>query len=561
MSLTIGERYAGHFEVTGVIGSGGMGDVYRGHAARLNRDVALKVLPDAVAHDPDRLQRFQREAEVLASLNHPNIAQIHGIEAENGTRALVLELVDGSTLEERIGRGPLPLDDALGIAAQMAEALEAAHAAGVIHRDLNPANVMLRHDGTVRVLDFGLAIALRPAPALGDIHDALTMESLATQAGAIAGTPAYMSPEQIRGRAVDRRTDVWAFGAVLFEMLTGRKAFDGDDIAGTLAAVLESEPAWERLSGDVTPAVRGVLRRCLAQDPGDRLRDVGDVRLGLLGAFEDPNAVVAHGASRSPAVGWTPVLASLVIGAGVWTRQPRTPAPLPSVQFTIPAPPRMGPFLQLSPDGRYLAYLAGDETGQPRLRLHSFASGDARPVRGVGPIATTPVFWSPDARFIAFASNGALRRVDIAGGVVEAVSDAPSCMEEAGTATTSSCSAAEAGSCRCRLTEAPPCRLRRWTAGARRSHTPDPGSCRMTGTSSTCVRRLMRVSAGFTSARWRSSRPPRIPRGSWQANRPPRTRRRGTRVQPATCSSCRGTACCRSPSTMRSSSWPETLSW
>ena len=302
MSLTVGERFAGHFEVTAVLGAGGMGEVYRARDTRLNRAVALKILPDAFAADPDRLARFQREAELLASLNHPNIAQIHGIEEEDGTRALVLELVEGPTLEERIADGPLSLDDALEIATQVADALEAAHEAGVVHRDLKPANVKVRDDGTVKVLDFGLAKALDPGSGTADPHASPTVATAATRMGVIVGTAAYMSPEQARGRAVDRRTDVWAFGAVLFEMLTGRRAFAGDDVTGILAEVIKTEPAWATLSVDVPPAVSGVLRRCLQKDPKDRMRDIGDVRLGLLGGFEDP----ARSAAPPPAADGAP---------------------------------------------------------------------------------------------------------------------------------------------------------------------------------------------------------------------------------------------------------------
>ena len=432
MSLTIGERYAGHFDIRCVLGSGGMGEVYRGHDVRLNRDVALKVLPDVVADDPDRLAQLQREAEVLASLNHPNIAQIYGIEEGDGNPALVLELVDGPTLEERIGEGRLPVDEALAIATQVADGLEAAHAAGVIHRDLKPANVKVRYDGTVKVLDFGLARASRSADAREDLHDAPTMESAVTRAGQIAGTPAYMSPEQIRGNPIDRRTDVWAFGAVLFEMLAGGKAFDENGAAGTLDAVLESEPDWESVSAAVAPTVLGVLRRCLAKDPRDRLRDIGDVRLGLSGAFDDRDTANAVGAPTGLPTRWTrravelasvAAVASLAATAGEWTDRPlETILPEP-VQFAIQAAPRMGPFLDLSPDGRYLAYVAVDELGQGRLWLHSFASDEARPVPGVGGV-TRPIFWSPDARFLAFANSGVLQRVGIAGGVVDMVSDA-----------------------------------------------------------------------------------------------------------------------------------------
>ena len=440
MSLTVGDRFAGHFEVTAVLGAGGMGEVYRARDTRLNRAVALKILPDAFAADPDRLARFQREAELLASLNHPNIAQIHGIEEEeDGTRALVLELVEGPTLEERIADGPLSLDDALEIAKQIADALEAAHEAGVVHRDLKPANVKMREDGTVKVLDFGLAKVLDAGSGPGDPHTSPTLATAATRMGFIVGTAAYMSPEQARGRAVDRRTDVWAFGAVLFEMLTGRRAFAGDDVTGILAEVIKTEPAWATLSVDVPPAVSGVLRRCLQKDPKDRMRDIGDVRLGLLGGFEDPARSVtapppADGAPTGTGGGWkrywvglagaAVVIAAVAVGPAVWIVPPPAPSVAFPVRFSIPAAPNMVPFVELSPDGRHLAYLESDEGREARLWVHSLESGQARELAGADTSGFT-VFWSPDSRFVAFSDAGSLRRIDLASGAVETVCDTP----------------------------------------------------------------------------------------------------------------------------------------
>ena len=440
MSLTVGDRFAGHFEVTAVLGAGGMGEVYRARDTRLNRAVALKILPDAFAADPDRLARFQREAELLASLNHPNIAQIHGIEEEeDGTRALVLELVEGPTLEERIADGPLSLDDALEIAKQIADALEAAHEAGVVHRDLKPANVKMREDGTVKVLDFGLAKALDAGSGPGDPHTSPTLATAATRMGFIVGTAAYMSPEQARGRAVDRRTDVWAFGAVLFEMLTGRRAFAGDDVTGILAEVIKTEPAWATLSVDVPPAVSGVLRRCLQKDPKDRMRDIGDVRLGLLGGFEDPARSVtapppADGAPTGTGGGWkrywvglagaAVVIAAVAVGPAVWIVPPPAPSVAFPVRFSIPAAPNMVPFVELSPDGRHLAYLESDEGREARLWIHSLESGQARELAAADTSGFT-VFWSPDSRFVAFSDAGSLRRIDLASGAVETVCDTP----------------------------------------------------------------------------------------------------------------------------------------
>ncbi len=426
MPLSTGDRFAEHFEVTGVLGAGGMGEVYRARDTRLHRDVALKLLPDAFAADPDRLARFQREAELLASLNHPNIAQIYGIEEDGGVRALVLELVEGPTLEARIARGPMPLDEVLAVATQLADGLEAAHEAGVIHRDLKPANVKVQHDGSVKVLDFGLAKALDAASAPRDRHDSSTLSSPGTQVGVIVGTAAYMSPEQARGRAVDRRTDIWAFGAVLFEMLTGRKAFEGDDATGIFAEVLKAEPAWDTLPGGVAPAVSAVVRRCLEKEPFQRLRDIADVRMGLHGAFE-PRDRPAAGAPSARATGWGRRAAELVgaaavAGLGVWLLQPA--APREPVRFAIPGTAGMGPFVELSPDGGHLAYLEAGEGGGSRLRLHSLASGEAREVSDAA-LAGTPLFWSDDSRFVGFGDGRTLRRVDVATGAVEPVSDTP----------------------------------------------------------------------------------------------------------------------------------------
>ena len=438
--MTAGDRFARHFNVTGVLGAGGMGKVYRARDTRLNRGVALKILPEAFAADPDRLARFQREAESLASLNHPNIAQIYGIEEEeDGTRALVLELVDGPTLEEQIAEGPVPLDDALAIATQIADALEAAHEAGVIHRDLKPANVKVRADGTVKVLDFGLAKALGTAPEHGDPHASPTIATAATRMGVIVGTAAYMSPEQARGRAIDRRTDVWAFGAVLFEMLTGRRAFAGDDFTTTLAEVIKSEPSWEGLSGDVSTAVSAVLRRCLRKDPKERMRDIGDVRLGLLGAFEDPErpaATLPPAGAAPPETGggwkrhWVGlagtavVIAAVAIGPAVWIAPPPAPSVAFPVRFTIPAAASNVPFVELSPDGRHLAYLESDEGREGRLWIHSLETGQARELTAADTAGFT-VFWSPDSRFLAFSAAGSLQRIDRTSGSVETVCDAP----------------------------------------------------------------------------------------------------------------------------------------
>ena len=284
MSLSPGTSL-GHYDVTALLGEGGMGQVWQATDTQLNRQVALKILPDAFADDPDRLARFTREAQILASLNHPNIAAIHGIEESEGTRALVLELVEGPTLADRISQGPIPVDEALPIAKQIAQGLEAAHEAGVIHRDLKPANIKVREDGTVKVLDFGLAKALDPAPA-SDPSESTTLTAAATQMGVIMGTAAYMSPEQARGKPVDKRADIWAFGCVLYEMLSGERPFTGRDVSEVLGGVLRVEPEWDALPGDTPSRVSTLLRRCLEKEPKQRVHDVADVRLAMEGAFE-----------------------------------------------------------------------------------------------------------------------------------------------------------------------------------------------------------------------------------------------------------------------------------
>ena len=335
MALTVGSRL-GHYDVTALIGEGGMGQVYRATDTQLGRDVALKILPDAFAADPDRLARFQREAQVLASLNHPNIAAIYGIEEDEveGRRALVLELVEGPTLGDRIANGPIPVDAALPIAKQIAEALEAAHEAGVIHRDLKPANIKVREDGTVKVLDFGLAKALDTVRE-GDPSQSPTLTAAATQMGVIMGTAAYMSPEQARGKPVDKRADIWAFGVVLYEMLTGTRPFQGGDVSLTLASVMKFDVNVQVLPATLPETLRTVIRQCLQKDPKRRIRDVGDVQLAMEGAFETtvsapagPTATLQLQVWQRPVAIAVTVLAALVLGGlTVWGLVRPAPAP------------------------------------------------------------------------------------------------------------------------------------------------------------------------------------------------------------------------------------------
>ena len=418
MPLNVGSRL-GHYNVTALIGEGGMGQVYQATDTKLNRQVALKILPDEFASDADRLARFQREAQVLASLNHPNIAAIHGVEDGEGTKALVLELVEGPTLAARIAEGPIPVDEALPIAKQIAEALEAAHEAGVIHRDLKPANIKVRDDGTVKVLDFGLAKAVDTAPQ-GDPDESPTLTAAATQMGVIMGTAAYMSPEQARGKPVDKRADIWAFGAVLFEMLTGRRAFEGQDISVTLADVIRADPSWDSLPGDLSPVMATYLRRCLHKDTSQRVRDIGDVRLAIEGAFSVPEASVYQAASSFGAFGFRAValtvsaamLLSALVGFAVWQGTRRdSPSAIRTSVSTGSIVPRA---LTLSPDGTMLVYVGTDGLGVPQLYKRRLDQFDAVALPGTdGAVAP---FFSPDGRDVGFADGGALKRVSLEGG-------------------------------------------------------------------------------------------------------------------------------------------------
>src|SRR5215475_4502695 len=345
MSLGPGTRL-GSYEITALIGEGGMGKVWRAHHTGLNRDDALKVLPDAFAADPDRLARFRREAQVLASLNHPNIAHVYGLEQADGVQALVMELVEGPTLADRIAQGPIPVDEALPIAKQITEALEAAHEQGIIHRDLKPANIKLRPDGTVKVLDFGLAKALEPVAATGrcaTLSPTITSPAMMTGVGVLLGTAAYMSPEQAKGRPADRRSDVWAFGCVFYEMLAGKRAFGGDDITETIAAVVKEEPEWNALPPGVSPTLRAFLQRCLYKNPKERVGDIRDVRLALAGAFDVPVPATAAEPSRLTKLrqAWPWVAAAVILTAGVTgvvmrTAMAPTERPVRRLEHTLP---------------------------------------------------------------------------------------------------------------------------------------------------------------------------------------------------------------------------------
>ena len=424
MALAPGSRL-GHYDVTDLLGEGGMGQVWQATDTQLNRQVALKILPDAFAADPDRLARFTREAQILASLNHPNIAAIHGIEEAEGTRALVLELVEGPTLADRIAKGPIPLDEALPIAKQIAEALEAAHEAGVIHRDLKPANIKVREDGTVKVLDFGLAKALDPNPE-GDPSQSPTLTAAATQMGVIMGTAAYMSPEQARGKPVDKRADIWAFGCVLYEMLTGQRAFQGEDVSLTLAEVMKSEPNWTALPADTPAAIRRLLDRAMAKERTKRLQHVGDARIEIDEALIHGDTDVATELSvsrlsgRSAAgllVGAVLVLAAGLIGWQAGLSQSATPPPQHRVSIDLPEstvlPQGIGTSIAISPDGQYLVFV-GHGPGGRQLYLHRMDEFGATPIPGT--TGASMPFLSRDGQWVGFEMGVSLVRVPMSGG-------------------------------------------------------------------------------------------------------------------------------------------------
>ena len=436
MALTPGTRL-GVYEVTAQIGEGGMGEVYQATDTKLKRQVAIKVLPASVAADTERLARFQREAEVLASLNHPNIAIIHGLEQTGDVHALVMELVEGDDLSQRIARGAIPVDEALPIAKQIAEALEAAHEQGIIHRDLKPANIKVRPDGTVKVLDFGLAKALEPTSAMSPgMSQAPTITTPAmTQAGMILGTAAYMSPEQAKGRTVDKRSDVWAFGAVLHEMITGQRAFGGDGVSETLAKVIEGEPDFEALPEGVPARVRQTLRVCLRKDHKQRVGDIRDVRLALEGAFDTdgPQATASIVASQ-PTVWRRPVpvavaaslLTAVVVGLAVWGVRPESQPASPGARFVLsasPSPPLaiagFGRDVAISPDGARVVYTSGSPT-QLYVRAIDQLEGTVLP----GTVGAAHPLFSPDGDWIVFGTPNLLMKVSLSGGSAVTLSPA-----------------------------------------------------------------------------------------------------------------------------------------
>ena len=432
MPLSSGTRL-GPYEILAPLGAGGMGEVYRASDSRLKREVAVKVLPEVFAADGQRMARFQREAQVLASLNHANIASIYGLEESSGIRALVMELVEGPTLAERVAQGPIALEEALPIAKQIAEALEYAHEHGIIHRDLKPANIKLTQDGQVKVLDFGLAKALEGDASAEDISKSPTISMAATRAGVILGTAAYMSPEQAKGKSVDRRTDIWAFGAVLYEMLTGKPVFTGETASEVLAAVILKEPRFDALPAHVPPRIRQLLERCLRKDPKVRLRDVGDARIVLeeiLSGAADPSAPSGispetdfeRGRSwRSSIAAWTVAavlaVAVLVLSWHGWHSPP--PAVRQVVRFELIPPLEANlaisyyPEMVFSPAGDRLL-VAGGNGDSSRVYVRSLDQTESKPLSGTEG-ADRP-FVSPDGKWVAFTAGGKLKKVSVEGG-------------------------------------------------------------------------------------------------------------------------------------------------
>jgi len=431
MTIPTGTR-VGSYEIIGKIGKGGMGEVYRARDAKLGRDVALKVLPASFARDAERMARFEREAKVLASLNHPNIAAIYGFEDSAGVHALVMELVEGPTLADRIATGSIPVDEALRIARQMADALEYAHERGIVHRDLKPANIKVSRDDAVKILDFGLAKAVEGDASSMDMANSPTLTHMATQAGVLLGTAAYMSPEQAKAKPVDRRADIWAFGCVLYEMLTGKMAFHGETVSDTLAAIIKEEPDWSQLPAATPVRVRVLLQRCLQKDPKQRLRDIGDARISLdevISGAPEPTSLTAGPArvhAWRRALPWAVSAAlAIALAAFAWVRAGNKPAaPAKLVRFEIPVPRNTtlaqdGDF-QMSPDGQQLAFFATGADGAMRIYLRGLDSLDERSLPGTESTGSYPgLWWSPDGRRIAFSAGQKLDTIDLSSGVTE----------------------------------------------------------------------------------------------------------------------------------------------
>src|SRR5688572_5594239 len=429
----------GAYEIRSPLGAGAMGEVYRAVDTRLKRQVAIKLLPTVLAGDPDRLARFQREAEVLASLNHPHIAAIYGLEDADGSKALVMELVEGATLAERIDQGPLPVDEALTVARQIAEALEAAHEQGIIHRDLKPANIKVRDDGTVKVLDFGLAKLAdgrATAPTASDITHLQTTVPTMSMVGVIMGTAAYMSPEQARGRPLDKRTDIWSFGAVLYEMLTGARAFAGDDVTETMAEVMKSTPDWTKLPADTPPHIVTLIQQCLAKDRAVRIGDMAVAHFLLTQGAAPGHAAVAPVRAR-PRLFWLgpSLVAAVAVGMLIGWSLPdeaARPQPLTHLQMGVaPGESIVGASVSqhpartafaVSPDGRTVVF-AGVRGTTAVLYLRDLARAEATALAGTE--GATGPFYSPDGAQIGFWVGNTIKKISSAGGAPAVIADVP----------------------------------------------------------------------------------------------------------------------------------------
>ncbi|MGE5278469.1 MAG: protein kinase domain-containing protein [Acidobacteriota bacterium] len=429
MPLVPGQRI-GPYEIAASIGRGGMGEVWRARDGKLQREVAIKALPEEFRRDPERLARFEREARLLASLNHPSIAAIYGLEEQDGSQFIVMELVPGQTLAERLAEGPLAVEEAIAVAAQVAAGLEAAHGAGIIHRDLKPSNIKLRPDGAVKLLDLGLARAVEPSGAPVDSSLSPTLTTPATRTGVILGTAAYMSPEQARGKPLDRRTDIFSFGSVLYECLTGRQAFSGETVSDTLSAILAAEPDWSLLPAAAPARLRELLRRCLQKDPKRRLHDIADARIEIEEAQTAGEAFTpapATSSSRARLL-WALVgaLVATAIFAAMWMLSRREPvAQVPIVRAVLPLPPGERPFtgyrspfiphptLAISPDGRTIV-LAAVRDGALRLLRRRLDAVQAEPIQGTEQ-GYAP-FFSPDGQWIGFFTANELKKVPLSGG-------------------------------------------------------------------------------------------------------------------------------------------------
>jgi len=435
MSMAAGTQL-GTYTISSLIGAGGMGEVYQAHDSKLDRDVAIKVLPERFARDSERLARFQREAKLLAALNHPNIAAIYGLEQSGSTHYLVMELVPGETLREKVsGERPVQVEEALTIAKQIAEALESAHNSEkcIIHRDLKPANVKVTPEGRVKVLDFGLAKAFAAEPSTEDMSNSPTLSALPTQQGMIMGTAAYMSPEQARGKHVNKSTDIFAFGSVLYELLTGKQAFQGEDVTDIIAAVVRAEPDWSRLPEATSPAIRTLLRRCLRKDRRQRLQDATGVRIEIEDALSGGAAaepVAAARDTRRERILAMVVAISIVIAAAGWGAfayfKPK-PEEQQAIQFSF-GPPGNGRFYEspnvvtISPDGSKLAFIASDAPTKPlQLWVRSLESEAAQPLAGTE--NPTQPFWSADSRSLAFYADDKLKKIAVSGGPAQTLAD------------------------------------------------------------------------------------------------------------------------------------------